>query len=328
MMEKIIIVADCREDFPSTTKTKHYNDHYSRKSIQDIQTAIQKLGYSCEWIGGIKSLIKSLNRKINNNSVLYLNFSDGLMQKNRRMQAPLLLELMDVAYTGSDPFSVGVVNDKYFTNKFLKEHNINVPDSCLYYNLSNWEKKSFPVIVKPNNEGSSLGICQNSICSNMREVELQIETLIRQNYVPLVEQYITGYEVTNFIIGNLGKIVLNEIILSSYNNNIYFDHFVFGQNEKLDGRRKQILLTNDNSYFSLDLIKKQSSFIFELLGLRDMARLDYRITKDGIPILIEVNSLPVFSMTSEIGTICRYYNKTLADILFLLIEAAKERLNL
>lgn len=327
-MEKITIVADCREDFPSTTNTKHYNDHYSRKSIQDIQMAIQKLGYLCEWMGGVKSLIQSLNGRYENTSTLYLNFSDGLMQKNRRMQAPLLLELMGVAYTGSDPFSVGVVNDKYFANKFLKEHNIRVPSSCLYHNLSNSKKISYPVVVKPNNEGSSLGIFQNSICSNMQEVERQAQILEQQNYIPLIEEYIPGYEITNFIIGNSSKILLNEVILSEYNNNIYFEYFVFGQNEKAHGKRKQRVLTNENTLFSLNLVKEKSIFIFELLGLRDIARLDYRITKSGEPILIEVNSLPVFSMTSEIGTICHYYNKTLCDMLNLLIETAKERLKL
>lgn len=327
-MEKIIIVADCREDFPSTIKTKHYNDHYSKKSIQDIQIAIQKLGYSCEWTGGIKSLIQSLNGKYESSSTLYLNFSDGLMQKNRRMQAPLLLELMGVAYTGSDPFSVGVVNDKYFTNKFLKEHGIKVPCSCLYYNLSNNKEISYPVVVKPNNEGSSLGIFQNSICSNMQEIERQAQILERQNYIPLIEEYIPGYEITNFIIGNSGNILLNEVILSEYNNNIYFEYFVFGENEKANGKRKQRLLTNENTPFSLELVKEKSIYIFELLGLRDMARLDYRITKNGEPVLIEVNSLPVFSMTSEIGTICRHYNMTLSNMLNLLIKTTKERLKL
>lgn len=327
-MEKIIIVADCREDFPSTVKTKHYNDHYSRKSIQDIQEAIQKLGYSCKWIGGINSLIKCLNKGYDSNSTLYLNFSDGLMQKNRRMQAPLLLELMDVSYSGSDPFSVGVVNDKYFTNKFLKEHNIKVPASCLYHNLQFWKELNFPVIVKPNNEGSSLGISQSSICWDIHEIEFQAKSLMRQDYIPLVEQYIPGYEVTDFIIGNRDKIVLNEVIISKYDNNFYFDNFVFGQNEKSSGQRKQTLLTNENPLFSTVLIKERSETIFQLLGLRDIARLDYRIMKDGTPILIEVNSLPVFSMTSEIGTICQFYNKSLADILNLLILTTKERLNL
>lgn len=327
-MEKIIIVADCREDFPSTVKTKHYNDHYSRKSIQDIQTAIQKLGYACEWIGGIKSLIKCLDKEYNSNSTLYLNFSDGLMQKNRRMQAPLLLELMGVAYSGSDPFSVGVVNDKYFTNKFLKEHDVKVPNSYLFHNLQFGKELNFPVIVKPNNEGSSLGIFQNSICWDIEEIESQANALIHEDYIPLVEQYVPGYEVTNFIIGNSNKIVLNEVILSKYDNNIFFENFVFGQNEKSSMQRKQTLLTNENPFFSLDLIKERSALVFRLLGLRDIARLDYRIMKDGTPVLIEVNSLPVFSITSEIGTICRYYDKTLADMLDLLIVTTKERLNL
>lgn len=327
-MFKIIIIADCREDFPSIITGKHYNDHYSRKSILEIQKAIENLGYECEFIGGINALVKYLNNKPNCDNLLFLNFSDGLTQKNRRMQAPLLLELMNAKYSGSDPFVVGVVNDKYFTNKFLREHHINVPNCILYKNWKNSADLKYPVVVKPNSEGSSLGISQSSICHNDFEIEHQAKILISKGYIPIIEEYIAGYEVTNFLIGNTNNFTLNELILSEYENETFFNELVFGQYEKSSGKRKQQILTDDNAPFSILSIKEQSCKIFNILGLSDLARIDYRISSDGTPIFIEINSLPVFSSTSEIGSICKFYNKSLEQILELLINTSKGRLNI
>lgn len=325
-MRKIIIIADCREDFPSTIEGKHYNDHYSKKSIIEIQKAIKNLGYECDFVGGISTLISYLNNKQDCNDLLFLNFSDGLTQKNRRMQAPLLLELMNANYSGSDPFVVGAVNDKYFTNKFLKEHNIHVPNCVLYKKLSENFELKYPVVVKPNSEGSSIEISQASICHNSLEAEQQALELIKKGYAPIIEEYIEGYEVTNFLIGNTGKYVLNELVISEYENEIYFKELVFGQDEKSSGKRRQYVLTNENAPFPIESLKEQSCIIFNLLGLFDFARIDYRISHDGKPMFIEINSLPVFSYTSEIGTICKFYNKSLEQMLALLINSAKERL--
>lgn len=327
-MLKIVVIADCREDFPSIIEGKHYNDHYSRKSILEIQKAIVNLGYECDFVGGINTLVKYLSNKQNCENLLFLNFSDGLTQKNRRMQAPLLLELMNAKYSGSDPFVVGIVNDKYFTNKFLKEHHINVPNCVLYKNWKASSKLKYPVVVKPNNEGSSLGISQPSICHNSSEIAQQAQKLISEDYIPIIEEYVAGYEVTNFLIGNTNKFVLNELIISEYENQTYFNEFVFGQNEKSSGRRLQHVLTNDNAPFSISSIKEQSSKIFSILGLSDLARIDYRISTDGTPMFIEINSLPVFSTTSEIGVICKFYNKSIEQILELLINVSKERLGM
>lgn len=327
-MYKIVIIADCREDFPSVVKGKQYNDHYSRKSILELQVAITKLGYECDYAGGINTLVSYLENKQHYDNLLFLNFSDGLTQKSRRMQAPLLLELMDAKYSGSDPFVVGAVNDKYFTNKFLKAHEIKVPNCILYKNWDRNTGPSYPVVVKPNGEGSSIGISQLSVCHNITEIEKQVVALSSNGYTPIIENYVTGYEVTNLLIGNRDKFVLNELILSEYEGEKYFNELVFGQNEKSSGKRKQTILTTENSPFPIAPVKEHSCKIFNLLGLCDLARIDYRISYDGTPTFIEINSLPVFSITSEVGCICKFYNKSLEQIIELLINCTKERLGI
>lgn len=159
-------------------------------------------------------------------------------------------------------------------------------------------------------------------------MEKQVIALLSNDYMPIIEKYVTGYEVTNLLIGNRGKFVLNELILSEYEGKKYFNELVFGQNEKSSGKRKQTILTIENSPFPIAPVKEHSCKIFNLLGLCDLARIDYRISYDGTPTFIEINSLPVFSLTSEVGCICKFYNKSLEQIIELLINCAKERLDI
>ena len=326
---KVLIIADCREDFPSIHEEKHYNDHYSKKSVSDIKNSICDIGYDCDILGGIETLSKSLYHiSESSDKTIFFNLSDGLTQKNRRMQAPLLLELMNAKYIGSDPFVVGVVNNKYFTNKFLKVHNITVPDALIYDNWADNHYLNYPVVIKPNDEGSSIGISQMSICHNDMESKQRILYLIDQDYTPIIEKYISGYEITNFIIGNKDNILLNELILSKYKQEAYFEEFVFGHEEKCSEKRNQMVLTNNTPFVPVSNIKKTGQRIFKILGLQDFARIDFRVTLEAVPVCIEVNSLPVISKTSEIGTICNCYGYSLSHILELIINTAKERMKM
>ena len=80
---KILIIADCREDFPSILEEKQYNDHYSRKSIFEIKRSICDIGYDCDILGGIEILSKSLYKlDKSRDKTIFFNLSDGLSQKS------------------------------------------------------------------------------------------------------------------------------------------------------------------------------------------------------------------------------------------------------
>lgn len=72
-------------------------------------------------------------------------------------------------------------------------------------------------------------------------------------------------------------------------------------------------------------IKQIAKKIFIELGLRDYARIDFRISKDGI-YFIEANALPIFSQTSEIGKITQLYNIPYEKICEMVIDSATTRL--
>ena len=162
-MQNYYLVCDYREKMVFNNEK---NDHYSYKSITNIINTINSLGYNCLYFGGVKELITAIQTGIYDKNGIYLNFNDGLFSASKRGQTPILLELMKVKYSGSSPLTHLAVSDKFFTNQFLKDKidKLLIPDCSLISNRKDLMtlNLSFPIILKPNDEGSSLGIDSNN----------------------------------------------------------------------------------------------------------------------------------------------------------------------
>lgn len=316
----IQIVCDYRENFinESCANNRIYNDHMSKKALDDVIISLRKKNYKVNYLGGVQEMINICSqdsKKYLND--LFLNFSDGLTQKNRRIQSALLLELLGVQFSGSDVFTISMVNNKYYTNKILKEEKILAAKSVLIKKIAkDFERKinqlKFPLIVKPNSEGSSIGILNSSICDTIGELKMKANLLLKKYQDVLIEEYISGYEYTCFIIGNR-EIVLNEVIQIHYDGIDYFDKFVFGINEKISNKRKLSLCKKDTQVVTM--IKNQSVKIKNILGVSDYCRIDYRLTNKGKLYFLELNPLPVISSSSEAGIISKSKNNDISYIL-------------
>ena len=96
-MQKVLVIADTREEFenflPSSEKV--YNDHISRKALQDNIECLNCLGFEALHWGGVKKLIRALELGEDYRGKFFLNLSDGLSEEHRRSQAPVLLEMLD-----------------------------------------------------------------------------------------------------------------------------------------------------------------------------------------------------------------------------------------
>ena len=169
---KICIVGEYREQFPSRLQERNFNSHPSYSNITDIQKACEENGFDCIYYGGVYQLIHAVDSKEHFDSdTLFLNISDGLTQSYCRIQAPVLLDLMGVKYTGSSPFAVGLMNNKHYTKLALSKikcSELLFPKDLLQNNkripsVKEMEQIGYPMIIKPNNDGFSMGIESNSV---------------------------------------------------------------------------------------------------------------------------------------------------------------------
>ena len=329
---KYYIVCDYREKFANYLDTQQiYNDHYKKSNIDNIMLTLKSLGYDCEYFGGVEELIAAINLKKCYSNCVFLNFNDGLTQIHKRGQTPILLEMLTPFYSGADAFSSLLVSDKYCTKLVIKNclPEIKVPDSILIFANDNWTPYNFnikyPVIVKPNNEGSSIGINSNSICYNETELLHQIDTIKNFNNI-LIEEYIEGFEFTVFIVGN-NEAIINQPLAMSLRNKFYFEKEVFDAEVKFRHERQyaspKILLSLDN----INRLKSISKKIFDTLRLRDYARLDFRYSNNEF-YFIEANTVPAIGPASDVGEVCKLLNISFANFMKILIETVNARLAL
>lgn len=323
------IVANIREEFDnmSSVSQQAYNDHPSRTSIETIVHELSQIGYPVSYFGGVDALINAYHNKHKFQNALFLNFSDGLHHKSRKAQTSILLELLEVHYAGSEALSQLIAGNKIYAKTLLPK-DILTPISYLVHQVKHiTDTLTFPVVVKPNREGSSLGITQESLCFSIDKIHARVATLLKEFDEIIVEEYVEGYEVTCFIIGNIGHYYLVEAILSEYEGELYHKKFLFGIEEKASRRRKQYLASEFLSMSEIDLIKKTTCTIFEALEMYDYARVDFRLKKDGSLFFIEINGNPAISKTSEIGLISEKFNMSFGKIVEYVVHTATERIN-
>lgn len=333
-MKELKIICDFREDFENlSTGNAIFNDHPTRNSIEEICDFLNTSGYRCEIFGGVNQLINAYNQKISFTNCIFINMSDGLTQPYSRIQVPMLCEMLNVHYSGSPIFTVALMNNKHYSKLSVKEINVNTPDGILInchinknLSLHNIKIPNYPLIVKPNTEGSSLGISDTSVCYNVQQLETALNTL--NNFTEIViEEYIPGYEITDLIIGNPGDYRFNEVILTSINEKIYLSQEVLGLKEKSQKLRKQYAAYDFIDTKLCEQIQQTSQHIFEHMGARDIARIDYRVTENGEIYFLEINSVPRVSSTSECAIICKRHNIAFKDILFEYVDTIDKRIS-
>lgn len=302
------IICDTRENFPSYMSGKKvYNDHISQSSLDEIIKAIKKCGYNVEYFGGVNDLIDYYHDKIKMPEGYYINLNDGLNEKHKRGQTPLLLELLKVPFSGPDVFHILLANDKYFCSLCLNKSGIMTPNAVQILDVKSIDSIkniSFPVIIKPNCEGSSIGINSNSFCNNYDAAAKHCKELLENYDELIVEEYIPGYEVTNLVIRNQkGLILLNEPMVISLNNQLYLNQELFGIEEKCYGFRKYWLAEQILSADTVNKIKLVSEKIADILNLSSFFRFDYRIYDNEV-YFIEANTNPAFGLSSDVGKLC------------------------
>lgn len=319
MQKTYYIICDYREKFGKSVP----NDHYSKKSLFQIQKSILTTGHNCVYFGGIKELVHAVETGDFDKKGIYLNFNDGISTKSKRGQTPMLLELMGVKYSGSSPLTHLAASDKYFTNMFLENRipDLLIPKSELWKDDCDLKKTklSFPIILKPNDEGSSLGINNNSICRNIDDALAQFNS-IRSFGDIIAQEFIYGYELTNYVIrDHSDKILFNELILIGKNDSVEMNDMIFTYSDKSEHKRKYYDPSSfiDNS--NIERIKYITEKIASEIDVLSLGRVDYRYFKDKL-YFIEINTVPAFSMTSDIGEICNLHKIEFDKIVKLFLE--------
>jgi D-alanine-D-alanine ligase len=165
---------------------------------------------------------------------------------------------------------------------------------------------SFPVIVKPNDEGSSKGIRENPLATDGAAAVARCRWLRERYGCPvLVEEFLEGMEVTVGVVGNHREArVLGMMEIAPVSE---AGHFVYSLEVKRDYLHQVRYFTPPRlPQPTITLLRKFALIAYDLLGCRDLARIDFRLDAQRVPHFMECNPLPGLNpVTSDIVILSR-----------------------
>lgn len=224
---------------------------------------------------------------------LIFNIAEGVEGRNREAQVPALCELLGIPYTGSDSATLAIALDKALGKKVLLQHDILTPKFQVMESAR--ERLSpdmkFPLIVKPNAEGSSKGIGSTSVVDSEEELRAAVKICVERYRQPaLVEEYIAGREFTVGLLGDKRPRVLPPMEIKFKKNTArpVYDYAVKQEWEEHVYYECPAKLT-DTEQRAMEKIARAT---FWALDCRDVARVDMRMDEDGRIYVLEVNPLP------------------------------------
>jgi D-alanine-D-alanine ligase len=284
----VALAYNVKKGKPSTDLSEQKDLEFDSMSvITGIKSALESLGHKVILLEADENVFFKL-RELKNKIDIVFNIAEGLWGDAREAQVPLFCEILKIPYTHSGPTTHAIKLDKEFTKLIIKGAGIvKVPGNS-----------DFPLIVKPDKEGSSKGIMDNSVVRNKAELDRQIKELSKTfDGDVLVEEYIEGREFTVSVLGNDDPTVLPIVEQK-------FDFLPKGMNKIASFELKWIyedkLKDLSVAYDCPAKIDKKleeqivrvSKEICKLLDVRDCARLDYRLNDKGELYFLEINTLP------------------------------------
>lgn len=229
-------------------------------------------------------------------------------------QVQSILEDLGIPYTGSGPYASKLALDKVLSKEIFKKHNIPTPDYALLKKDQDYKAIidgfSFPFVVKPSNEGSSIGI---SLVEKPDDIERAIDNAFSYDDNILIEKYIKGIDIT---VGILDDEPLPVVCIKPK------DKFYDFKAKYTSGMSEYIVpadLPDDISKKA----QKLSLLAHKVLGCLSFSRVDMLYQEDQSRIFVlEVNTIPGLTPSSLLPKAAKSAGIDFSDICISMVKSA------
>lgn len=268
---------------------------------QDIEKTLKARGYRITFFD-FNDLPKAFNELKDSDVDLVFNVCERINNSSLlEPHAASIFDTLQIPYTGSNPFTLGLCIDKIRVKKLLSYHKIPTPEWDYVYSLEDdiRDDLSYPLIVKPANTDNSIGITNDSVVRNKEELNRQLEKVIKEIGRPaLIEEYIDGDEYDVPIIGTneedlrvlpLSRSIFDQLppdvwhiypFEAKYADDSVYNKIMVQRPPKNIGKKLETLLGE----IALDT--------YNILDCHDYGRVEIRVDKDNNPYVLELNPNP------------------------------------
>ena len=307
-------------------------------TIDKLKVALSKLNdYRFSYINDHNSLISGL-QKYQGKIDLVLNLCDEGFNNEaiKELHVPALLEMMNLPYTGSNPQTLAYCYDKSLIRGIANEIGVPVADAFVITADENLYELNipFPVIAKPNFGDSSFGITKENVAFNIEQLAnaiLRIRKQFGYSKPILVEEFLTGAELTVGIIGNTDNNLVLPVIEEDYSELPEGLPKICGYEAKwLTDSPYMQTLRSIRATLPVEIeqaIVNYSLKLLERLDCRDYTRFDWRLNTKGEPKLLEVNPNPGWCWDGHLAKMSSIGGLDYSQMLEAILNAASLRYN-
>ena len=299
-------------------------EYEEEATIQILEETIWALGFTPLRIGSPHDLLLWLNDTARPEVAAVLNIAEGLATRNREAWAPVLLEMADIPYLGSDALSLALSLDKMWTKELLRSYDIPVLPHCCMEISESIDLQSlpgaYPMFVKPRWEGSAKGLGSHSRVDNLSELQEAVKTIHEQYCQPaLIEPFISGPEYTVAVVSNQPARAL-PVLQRALDPNSRIGLHIVGASEE-EGITPGELTPQLEARLQALALR-----VYQALRCLDFARVDFRCDMEGQPYFLEINPLPTFAADSSFAILAELEGRPLVALLAEIFSAGLRRL--
>ncbi len=289
---KVGIVVDSQEDYSLGNKALHFKDFSVLDEISYIKESLELSGHIPVWTMSPRKFSEHIKVQKNDFDIV-LNLSEGVISRNREGLVPSLCEIYGIPYTGTDAFGLSFTNHKFQTKQFFENLGIPTPKGFLFIpqihssgdieKLHKYSQIDFPVVVRPNREGSSMGLSLAENMTRLKEQVLAVVELYDQEVI--CDEYISGQEFGVPVIGTgitakalgVGEYCMTDgSPIALYTSEIKKNHAT------------RVADIDDSTGES---IRRHAQLAHQALSLRDVSRVDLRF-QNGRYYFTEITPTP------------------------------------
>ena len=275
-----------------------------------VKEALLALGYQVvlfDTAEGVEKLIEIIRQK---KPDCVFNALHGGYGENGCMQA--LLNMMKVPYTHSGVLSSALAMNKHETKRLAEKFGIDVPKGCLV--LGNFFKLKkdvfFDCVIKPNAEGSSVGVY---ILKRGDDIPESLKDTLNEKQSFLIEEYIEGREFS-VAVTDEGALGIIEIIP----NEGFYDY----KHKYSDGLTTHTVPTDLLPEVKERLLES-AYMMHKVLGCKGVSRSDFRYdAKSNRVVFLELNANPGMTKLSLVPEMALQKGISYKELVELLIKKA------
>lgn len=318
------------DDYPEfSVKTEYLSDAELNQILKGFRDAGLVTDLYVGELSFIRALVQGTLPTDIPDLVVYNTVTSGTWH-GRDTLIPAVCGEWNVAYCGSDAYSMAVAGNKYYALRMAERCGESTGGITLYRPGAGWCNGSRPalggrVIIKPALECASIGIDQNAVVPADERLETVLEERARMMGQPLlVQPFVPGFEVEVSVYGvphpiapaAMGVAVDGERNLGdrflTYDA-IYHDSYSFYRLAEMDAALDREL-------------RASACRVFNELGFHGFGRVDFRVRENGTWVVTDINAVP--HLTSDASTALAFGTMGLRypDILKLVTAAGMLRL--